>query len=136
MSQATSCGRAVPRWSTDGQPAASAAFTAALSAASACVLVPPPLSDSGASFDALFRSPAAVNSHESPSSRLWPSDDEKAPEPGGSLPKQLPASAALLSETIVLWKRVYASGVAGCSVSVGVPPLRLVKTPPPLPAAS
>src|SRR3954451_4363829 len=138
MSQPLRCGRVVPRWSTAGQPSASAASIAALTLFRAGVSVGPPLSANGAISDLRLRSPAAVNRHESPSSMLWPSDEVDAPEPAGWLPEQLESPSAVLSVTSELWKRATGPRVSVSGshrLEFGPQGSTKVKTPPPLPAA-
>src|SRR4051794_10688611 len=138
MSQPLRCGRVVPRWSTAGQPSASAASIAALTLLSACVFVGPPLSASGPMFDLRLRSPAAVNRHESPSSMLWPSDDVNTPEPAGWLPEQFVSPSAVLSVTSELWKRLIGPALslnASHPLGFALHGSTNVNPPPPLPAA-
>ena len=107
ISQRPAWGRAIPRWSVDGQPLFVPALMAGLPGSSACVGVGPPLFCSGPSNGLVFvRSPLAFSPQVLPLSRLWPSDINA---PAAQVPSatmmfraQIAPSFLMLSLTLVL----------------------------------
>src|SRR4029453_11469124 len=78
-------GRVMPRWSTEGQPASSAAFSAGLPYSNAGVSVLPPFFNSASSIALVFcRSPVCALGKD-PLDRLWPPDENVALPPSATL---------------------------------------------------